>query len=100
MTKHMRQSASSTLHVRRRILAVGAILALVGAFALVEIILAHSAASPTVGSTSTSTPPLPPAKATLLARSQQAIATAQAAPQTPKPTNVTSSSDVPTATLT
>lgn len=94
------QTGNSNLHTRRRTFAIVIVLALVGAFALVEIILAHGAASPTVSSTSTSTPPLPPAKATLLARSQQAIATAQAAPQTPKPTNVTSSADVPTATLT
>ena len=99
MAKHLRQSASSTLPARRRVLAAGVLLALVGVFALVEIILAHGVASPAASFSSTSTPPLPPAKATILARSQQALATAQAAPRAPKTTTGIPPTAAPTATL-
>jgi hypothetical protein len=96
MTKHTRQVGGSTLHARHRILAAGAVLALVSAFAVVEIIHAQGGFSPATGSV----PPLPSAKATVLARSQQALATAQAAPRAPKTTTGIPPTAAPTATLT
>lgn len=80
----------------RRVFALAIVLALVGVFAAIEAIQAQGGFGPAVGST----PPLPPAKATLLARSQQAIATARAKPSTPKSTNVMPPRAQPTATFT
>jgi hypothetical protein len=80
----------------RRVLVLTIVLALVCAFAAVEAIQAQSGFGPAIGST----PPLPPAKATLLARSQQAIATARAKPNGSKPTNVAPPRVQPTATFT
>lgn len=100
MAKHMKPIGGPTIRARRRILAAGVILTLIGAFVFVEIILAYGTANPAASSSSASTPPLPPAKATILARSQQALATAQAAPRAPKTTTGISPTAAPTATLT
>lgn len=86
----------SIANARRRTLAFVIVLALVGAFAMLGILRAQSASGPAADTT----PPLPPAKATILARSQQALATAQAGPQAPKSTNVAPARAQPTATFT
>lgn len=94
---HVRRFISYIAQARRRALVLGIVLALVGAFALLGILRAQSASGPAATG---SLPPLPPAKATILARSQQALATAQAGPQAPKYTNVAPGRAQPTATFT
>ncbi len=96
MTRHTKRTDNPTVRTRQNLLATVIVLALVGAFALIEIILAHGGV---VGPAADSTPPLPPAKATIFARSQQAIATARAGTPAPKLPYAPPAAQ-PTATLT